>query len=329
MNNSTDASMQPWVDPELVAAGVFLKEQGLVSPDPRNAPIGDVRVAQDAIGAALAKGIAPVKEERDITIAGARRINCRFYRPDSSTPLPLLIYFHGGGFAYGSARGWDGLMRELVHQSGVAILNVDYSLAPDFQFPAGFEDATVAIRHSIAHGRDWGIDPTRLAFGGDSAGANLALSAALGLSAEERHALRFLLLFYGVFSGDSDSASWRTLGSGSYGLSQVQMEWVWSTYLSDQQQRKDWRATPLSGNLAGLPAVLQIIGTLDPLMDDAEALKKRLDELGVRNHLSPYRGVNHGFIRFGSLLSKARAAVSEAAAALRAELGVAAGAGKP
>jgi acetyl esterase len=329
MNDSSAPAAQPWVDPELVAAGAFLKEHGLVSPDPRNAPIGDVRVAQDAIGAALAKGIAPITEERDIAIPGARQIQCRFYRPESSMPLPLLIYFHGGGFAYGSARGWDGLMRELVHQSGVAILNVDYSLAPDIKFPGGFEDATAAIRHSIAHGRDWGIDPTRLAFGGDSAGANLALSAALGLDAEERRSLRFLLLFYGVFSGDSDSVSWRTLGSGSYGLSQAQMEWVWSTYLADQQQRKDWRAAPLSGNLAGLPAVLQIIGTLDPLMDDAEALKQRLDELGVRNRLSPYRGVNHGFIRFGSLLAKARAAVSEAATALRTELGHAAGAGKP
>jgi acetyl esterase/lipase len=328
MKDSSDSATQPWVDPELIAAGAFLKEQGLVSPDPRNAPIVDVRVAQDVIGAALSKGVMPVKEERDITISGTRQVHCRFYRPESSTPLPLLIYFHGGGFAYGSARGWDGLMRELVHQSGVAILNVDYSLAPDFQFPAGLEDATAAIRHSIAHGRDWGVDLTRLAFGGDSAGANLALSAALGLNAEERRSLRFLLLFYGVFSGDSDSASWRTLGSGSYGLSQIQMEWVWSTYLSDQQQRKDWRATPLSGDLADLPGILQIIGTLDPLMDDAEALKRRLDEVGVRNHLSPYRGVNHGFIRFGSLLAKARAAVSEAAAALRAELGPSAGSGK-
>lgn len=320
MNDSVDAAVQPWVDPELVAAGVFLKERGLVSPDPCVSEIADVRVAQDRIGEALAKDIAPVTEERDLTIPGTRVISCRFYRPESSTPLPLLIYFHGGGFAYGSARGWDGLMRELVHQSGVAILNVDYSLAPDFRFPAGLDDATAAIRHAIAHGAEWGIDPARLALGGDSAGANLALSAALGLNADERRALRFLLLFYGVFSGNSDSASWRALGSGSYGLSQTQMEWVWSTYLADQQQRKDWRATPLSGHLAGLPAVLQIIGTLDPLMDDAQALKRRLDDVGVSNRLSLYRGVNHGFIRFGPLLAKARAAVNEAAAALRTEL---------
>jgi acetyl esterase len=329
VNKTVDATVQPWVDPELVAAGAFLKEQGLVAPDPRVSPIGDVRIAQDRIGAALAKDIAPVKEERDLAIPGMRKIQCRFYRPETSTPPPLLIYFHGGGFAYGSARGWDGLMRDLVHQSGVAVLNVDYSLAPEFRFPAGLEDAAAAIRHSMAHGREWGIDPTRLALGGDSAGANLALSAAIGLSADERRALRFLLLFYGVFSGDTDSASWRALGTGSYGLSQTQMEWVWSTYLADPQQRKDWRATPLAGDIAGLPTVLQIVGMLDPLMDDAVALKQRLDEAGVSNRLSPYRGVNHGFIRFGSLLSKARAAVGEAAVALRVELGHAPGGGKP
>jgi acetyl esterase len=329
VNDSSSTDVQTWVDPELVAAGVFLKERGLVAPDPRVTPIGDVRIAQDIIGAALAKDIRPIKEERDLAIPGTREIQCRFYRPESSTPLPLLVYFHGGGFAYGSARGWDGLMRELVHQSGVAILNVDYSLAPDFRFPAGLDDATAAIRHSIARGREWGIDPTRLALGGDSAGANLALSAALGLHADERRALRFLLLFYGVFSGNSDSASWRTLGTGNYGLSQAQMEWVWSTYLADQKQRSDARATPLSGDIADLPTVLQIVGTLDPLMDDAEALKRRLDEAGINNRLSSYQGVNHGFIRFGSLLSKARAAVGEAAAALQAELDHAAGSGKP
>jgi acetyl esterase len=329
MNDSSDAAAQPWVDPELVAAGAFLKERGLVAPDPRTTPVGDVRIAQDHIGAVLAKDVAPVKEERDLAIPGIEEIRCRFYRPETSTPPPLLIYFHGGGFAYGSARGWDGLMRELVHQSGIAILNVDYSLAPDFPFPAGLEDAGAAIRHSIAHGREWGIDPTRLALGGDSAGANLALSAAIGLNADQRRALRFLLLFYGVFSGNSDSASWRRLGTGSYGLSQANIEWVWSKYLANPAQRNDARATPLSGDLTDLPMVLQIIGTLDPLMDDAEALKQRLDEAGVRNRLSPYRGVNHGFIRFGSLLSKARAAVAEAAVALRAELGHAPRGGKP
>jgi acetyl esterase len=313
-------AIPPWVDPEAAAAAAFLKGQGLIAPDPRTVPIAETRAAHDRIGAFLARDVVPVKHERELIIPGPRDVRCRFYRPDATEPPPLLIYFHGGAFAYGSALGWEGLMRELVHRSEVAILNVDYSLAPEHRFPAGLEDAATVIRHVIAHGREWDIEPTRLALGGDSAGANLALAAAIGLNVFERRAVRFLLLFYGLFSADTDSLNWRNLGTGGCGLSQAQLEWAWSNYLAEPGQRQDWRATPLLGNLASLPTVLQIIGTLDPLIDDAEALKRSLDRAGVVNRLSTYPGVHHGFARLSPLLAKAREAVSEAALALQLEL---------
>lgn len=308
-------------DSELVAAGALLKERGVAPPDPRTTPIADVRVAQDRLGRFLADKAAPVAVEREVSIPGAGgAIPCRLYIPASEKPLPLLIYFHGGGFAYGSAPGWDGLMRDLAHQAGVAVLNVDYRLAPEHKFPAGLEDALAAIQHAHQSGAAWGIDPARLAVSGDSAGANLALVAAMILRDQGVTALKLLVLFYGVFSADYASESWTTLGTGAYGLSQAQMEWVWSTYLDQPDQRKDWRAAPLSGDLGRLPPVQQIIGSLDPLLDDAHALKARLDESGVANDLKVFPGVNHGFVRFNHMVATAQLALDAAAAALRREL---------
>jgi acetyl esterase len=320
MNPTPAAAIDP-VDPELIAAGALLRDNGLVVPDPRVAPIGEVRKAQDRIGEYLAAKVAPVATEKDVVIPGAAGdIPARLYVPDSAQPPPLLVYFHGGGFAYGSAKAWDGLMRDLVHGSGAAVLNVDYRLAPEHPFPAGLEDALAAITHATSMGETWGIDASRLAAGGDSAGANLALVSAMSLRSRNAKLLKSLLLFYGVFSGDADSPSWQQLGTGAYGLSQVQMEWVWSTYLDRPASRGDWRATPLSGDLSGLPPVQQIIGSLDPLIDDARALKARLDTAGVANDLKIYPGVNHGFVRFNRMIGKAQRAVDDAADALRRDL---------
>jgi len=311
------------VDPELTAAGILLCDRGLVPLDPRTAPIADVRAAQERIGRFLADRSTPVATERDLSIPGPNGdIACRLYVPEAAMPPPLLIYFHGGGFAYGSAPAWDGLMRDLSHGAGIAVLNVDYRLAPEHRFPAGLSDAVAAIDHAREFGGAWRIDSTRLAAGGDSAGANLALAAAMTLRDAKVPALKSLLLFYGVFSGNMTSASWQTLGTGTYGLSQAQMAWVWATYIGERLDRAGWRATPLSGELSGLPPVRQLIGSLDPLLDDAEALKVKLDAARVPNDLDIYRGVNHGFVRFNAMIAQAQRAVDRAAEVLRRDLGM-------
>ena len=311
-----------FVDPELISTGALLKERGLVPPDPRTTDISAVREAQDRLGQFLAEKVAPVAVERDLAVSGAGGpIPCRLYIPDASAPPPLLVYLHGGGFAYGSAHAWDGLMRDLARGAGVAILNVDYRLAPEHKFPSGLTDVLDVIRDAHKSGASWGADPTRMAAGGDSAGANLALAAAMTLRDSADRTLSALLLFYGVYSGNTASASWTTLGTGAYGLSQAQMEWVWATYLETPEHRNDWRAAPLSGNLRGLPPVQQIIGSLDPLLDDAHALRRGLNAAGVSNDLKIYPGVNHGFVRFNHWIGAAGLAVDDAAAALRRELG--------
>ncbi len=148
---------------------------------------------------------------------------CRLYRPALASSLPALVYFHGGGWVVGSLDTHDRIMRLLAEKSGAIVLGVDYRLAPEHKFPAAHDDALAALRQTLRHGREWGIDTARLAVGGDSAGANLALAACLGADAAERAALRLLLLFYGCF-GLRDSNSIRACSDAAYGLTGADME---------------------------------------------------------------------------------------------------------
>ncbi|QDM25949.1 alpha/beta hydrolase [Tardiphaga sp. vice304] len=305
----------------MIAAIAALKKLGLTALEPRGSALFDVRAVQDRIGAYLSCQTEPVELEFDVAVSGPDGpISCHFYGYASPTPVPLLVYFHGGGFIYGSAEGWGGLMRDLVRLAGIFVLNVDYRLAPEYAFPAGVIDAVAVINHAQRHAADWGADDSMVAAGGDSAGANLALVAEMLRRDCGELPLQFLLLFYGVFSGRTDTESWTRLGTGAYGLSQSQMEWIWETYLQEPGQRLDWRACPLIGDLSKLPPVHQAIGTLDPLLDDAYALKQKLDASGVPNSLVVYPGVNHGFIRFNNTVREAGRAVEDAAKALCAVL---------
>src|SRR5579885_468956 len=311
-----DAS--PWVDPELIAAGKLLQEKGLVAPDRTKASLAEVRAAQDRIGAFLGEGSTPLKDERDLSLPGPHgQVPCRLYRPDGIARPPLLVYAHGGGFMQGSIPSWDHFLRDLVRQSGVAVLSVDYKLAPEHRFPVAFEEMVAVSRLAARDGSGFGIDPARPATGGDSAGANLALAAALALRDEGIRAVRFMLLIYGVYSTDSDSPSWQRFGRGA-GLSQTQMRWIWETYLQSPAQMSDWRAAPILADLKGLPPAHLIVGSLDPLQDDSTALAAKLEAAGVKHTLTVYPGINHGFIRYGRLIGTARRAIADCAAALKA-----------
>jgi acetyl esterase len=307
----------PWVDPELLAAGALLQRNGMVAPDRTQAPLSEVRAAQERIGAFLGEGSIPLKQERDLSLPGPHgQVPCRLYLPDDAERPPLLVWAHGGGFMQGSIPSWDAMLRELVRQSGVAALSVDYKLSPEHRFPKAFEEMVAVTRLAAREGADLGIDPTRIAVGGDSAGGNLALAAALALRDEGLSALRFMLLIYGVFSADSESPSWQRFGKGA-GLSQTQMRWIWETYLENPAQQSDWRAAPILGNLEGLPPAHLIVGSLDPLQDDSHRLAAALKAAGVSNTLTVYEGINHGFIRYGRLIAASRRALGDCAAALR------------
>jgi acetyl esterase len=312
MNDAT-----PWVDPELIAAGKLLQEKGLVAPDRTVASLSEVRAAQDRIGAFLGLDSVRLQSERDVMLPGPHGdVPCRFYYPEGAVSPPCLVYMHGGGFMQGSLNSWDHFLRDLVRQSGVAVMSVDYRLSPEYKFPVAFDETVAMVRLMAKNGADQGIDPCRLAVGGDSAGANLALAAALALRDAGERPLSFQLLIYGVYSAEVESPSWQRFGRGA-GLSQTQFRWILETYLDNPQQAEDWRVAPILADLKGLPPAHLIVGSLDPLLDDSNNLHAKLKKAGVPVNLTVYQGINHGFIRYGRLIRTARNAVADCAAALK------------
>src|SRR6201993_3145764 len=158
MNDAT-----PWIDPELVAAGQLLQSRGLVAPDRTQASLAEVRAATDRIGAFLGEGSVPLRRERDLSLPGPHgQVPCRLYLPDDpeQSPLkpPLMIYAHGGGFVQGGLPSWDAMLRELVRQSGVAALSVDYKLAPEHRFPKAFDEMVAMVRLAAREGAPFGND---------------------------------------------------------------------------------------------------------------------------------------------------------------------------
>ena len=258
---------------------------------------------------------------RDMAIPGAAgTIPARFYRPIADGVLPLLAYFHGGGWVIGSLDTHDDVCRDLTAQSGCAVLSVDYRLAPEHRFPAAAEDCYAATRWAAANGATLGIDPARLAVGGDSAGGNLAAVTALMARDQHGPALRFQLLVYPVTCGRMDSPSMHENAEG-YLLTRDAMIWFWDHYAPARADRERPHASPLrAADLRGLPPALVISAEFDPLRDEGEAYAKRLKDAGVPVTLHRYDGQIHGFVTMGALIDRARAAVAEAATALRTAL---------
>lgn len=305
----------PPLDAEHAAIAALLKERGLAPLSPMVAPVHAARAALDRIAAFLGEGSVPLPGERDIEVPGGPR--GRFY--PAAAGAPVLVYAHGGSFTTGSLNAWDAMLRDLVQRSGVAVLHVDYRMFPEHRFPAAPEDMLAAARWVMAEGASLGVDPARMALGGDSAGANLALGAAMALRDEGR-VPRFLLLHYGVYSTDWESPSWRQLGGGEWGLSRDSIAWMWENYLGDPGDQTDWRAVPLLGDMQGLPPTMLTIGTHDPLLDDQYALAAKLADADVPVKFYLYSGLTHGFIRQGRLVAKVRQAMEDSAEALKGAL---------
>jgi acetyl esterase len=249
-------------------------------------------------------------------IGPAGPLACRLYRPTLAPSLPALLYFHGGGWVVGSLDTHDRIMRLLAEKSGAIVLGVDYRLAPEHKFPAAHDDAVAALRQTLHHGRDWGIDITRLAVGGDSAGANLALAACLGLAASERGAMRLLLLFYGCF-GLRDSNSIRACNDAAYGLTGADMDRYRQHLIRSSADLDDPRLNNLAGDLAGMPPAFLAAAELDCLLDDSRAMAARMAAAGVKHKLTIYPGVLHGFLHYSRMLDTAMRALDESAAALK------------
>ena len=247
----------------------------------------------------IRKGATPVAgvATRDLAVDGAAGpLGARLYVPDGAAAGgPGLVYFHGGGFSIGSIDTHDGIVARLAALSGVRILSVDYRLAPEHKFPAAHDDAVAASRWAFDHAAEIDIDPARIAIGGDSAGANLAASAALDMRAG-RHVVRHLLLLYPNITIAGDAGS-RSVYAEGYYLTLAAAHHLFRQYVT-ADQAGDPRIDLLNrGDLAGLPPTSLAVGHCDILFDECIAFARRVDALGGSVELRTYPGLIHGFFR--------------------------------
>jgi acetyl esterase len=300
--------------PQVNAAAALRRRPpaGDLAADPYTVLLG-VRAAMEDSNEAETGPALPLPVVVDFEADG---VPCRLYA--TRTGAPVLVYLHGGGWCYGSIETVDRFCRRVADRSGCAVVSVGYRLAPEHVFPAALDDVETVLAYVRKEGVDLGLDPSRLAIGGDSAGGQLATVTAR----RQRDAatpLDFQALIYPAIDPLTASESFDEVGS--YGLDRASMKLAWETFVPDPALRFDPDVAPLAAaDLTGMPSTLIITAEYDALRDEGADYADALITAGVPVVHTRYMGVNHGFARKLATIDAARAAADQVASALRAAL---------
>jgi acetyl esterase len=301
------------LNPQVTSSAGVRRRPGpeLLAGDPM-ALLAFIRQAMEDANEAETGPALPLPVVVDVDAAG---VPCRLYA--TKADAPIFVYLHGGGWCYGSIETVDRFCRRVADRSGCAVLSVDYRLAPEHPFPAALLDVDTVLDHVRRSGAELGVDPARIAIGGDSAGGHLAAVAAR----RQRDAatpLDFQVLIYPVIDPLLASESYAELGA--YGLDRASMKLAWEAFVPSAAQRMTPDAAPLAADLQGLPPALIQTAEYDVLRDEGADYADALLAAGVPVVHTRYMGVNHGFARKIGTIDDARVAADQVAASLRAAL---------
>jgi acetyl esterase len=267
----------------------------------------DARTVLSRLQASIPVKQLPAIIENRIIPGGhdAKDVSITIVRPPESIneTLPVIMFFHGGGWVLGGFDTHERLVRELANNANAAIVFVNYTPSPEAKYPVSLEQAYAASKWVAENGQAIHVDSSRLAVVGDSVGGNMA--AAFTLLAQERGgpSIRFQVLFYPVTDASFDTSSYMKYQEG-YWLTREAMKWFWSNYISDQTNRKEPKVSPLQASLdqlKGLPPALVINGENDVLCDEGEAYARKLLEAGVRVTAVRYHGTIHDFVMLNAI----------------------------
>ncbi|WP_372659249.1 alpha/beta hydrolase [Hydrogenophaga sp.] len=270
-------------------------------------------------------------EDLGFTARDGHALNARLYAPAADTALPVLLYFHGGGFTVGSVATHEQLCRHLAHLAHCAVVSVNYRLAPEAQFPTAVHDAWDSLAWLREQASALRLDGARIAVGGDSAGGTLACVTAIS-ARDAGWPLALQLLFYPGTTGHPSTPSHQTFAKG-FLLEEAHVQYFLGNYRTSEADRDDWRYAPLDGvdesgqprDLDGVAPAWVGLAECDPLVDEGVLYADRLRLAGVPVDLEIYGGVVHGFINFGRAIPQALTAHNDAARALRQAFSLAAG----
>ncbi len=280
-----------WLDRLNAAGGKAIYE---LSPEDARKVLSDVQSGED-----VEKLPADVE---DRTLPGGpdnRGISIRIVRPKGSTePLPVIMHFHGGGWVLGGKDTHDRLVRELANGARAAVVFVDYTPAPDAQYPVQIEQAYAATKWIAENGESLGLDPSRLVVLGDSVGGNMATVVAMMAKERGGPEIAFQVLCYPVTDANFETGSYREFADG-YFLAREGMKWFWDNYLPNKEQRNDRHASPLRASedeLKDMPPTLIVVGEHDVLRDEVEAYAHKLSSAGVPVASTRFLGTMHDFV---------------------------------
>ncbi|MGI8751212.1 MAG: alpha/beta hydrolase [Acidimicrobiales bacterium] len=286
--------------------------------------VADLRAIMASTATTMTEPGADVASVRMVDVPTAPgTVPVRLYRPLGAAPGPLsaLVWMHGGGFVTGDLESADPTARDLCAGAGLVVISVDYPLAPEHPFPAAPESCLQVTAWVVDHAEELGLDPSRIAVGGDSAGGNLAATVAQLARDRGRPPVAFQLLVYPVVDHLASFPSVNENGEG-YLLTAEAMAWFSSHYAgpADIDDRDPMMSPIYAADLAGLPPALVITAEFDPLRDEGEAYAMRLRQAGVPVQTTRYDGMIHGFFTMTKMTPRAREAVGEAVGALRMAL---------
>jgi acetyl esterase len=281
----------------------------------------EAREAYLASRKALQADPEDVAEVRELQAAGpAGAIPLRFYRgkgAGNERLQPALVYYHGGGWVIGNLESHDQTCRAIANAAGCIVIAVDYRLAPEHKFPAAADDAIAATRWIWQNAEQLGIDGTRIAVGGDSAGGNLAAVVALDARDRGGPPVALQVLIYPSTDMGLSFASHERFAE-QLPLRRSTMRWFVENYLRNAADKDDWRASPLKArNFAGLPPALVATAGFDPLSDEGQAYAKALADAGVPVTLERIDGQIHGFLNMGRMVADSGRLIASIAGTLR------------
>jgi acetyl esterase len=291
-------------------AAVIAKLTDLQASLSSNQSVAEMRASRRAASGWFMAEPPQLAEVRNLEISGpGGPLPLRIYLPESSSPLPVILFFHGGGWVIGDLDSHDNLSRHLALKTGAAVVSVDYRLAPEHAFPAALDDAYAALLWVAGNAHTFNGDAGRIAVAGDSAGGNLA--AALSLLARERQGPRItaqILIYPAVDLSNLQRPSHLQFAEGLF-LTRERMAWFIDQYVPEPDLRRQPLASPLlADSHAGLPPALVITAGFDPLRDEGEAYAAALSSAGVDSRLQRFDGVLHGFVSMDRWFPEAREA---------------------
>ena len=288
-------------------------------PSPPTLPIPEGRLAT-LHETRVAGGTHSIGAVRDLPVGDRPG---RLYTPtgDPGDPTGLLVFFHGGGFVWGDLDSHDAPCRFLAERAGVRVLAVDYRRAPEHPFPAAYDDAVASVRWAFDNAASLGVDPDRIAVGGDSAGGNLAGGAAIA-AALDGLPLAFQLLVYPLTDASHDTRSMELFADLGLYLSRAYIEIANDCYLADERDRSDPRVSLLLEKIPdGLAPAYVATAGFDPLRDEGEAYARLLCDAGVSVEMHRFPDLIHSFFNILGPSKRSRAAVAEMAVRLGAAIG--------